>query len=556
MGLQNSAILDMDSFLGKVYYIPNYQREYSWDSNELDDFWNDLIQTKLDEAHFFGQIVIHEDSSEKKKFVIDGQQRTTTSMILLRAVMLKFVELYKATEINKARYKSEDIETKYIGREGERHLHLSEQDEEYFEKKVLSSAPQSEVKEKKKSHERLRKAFVFFADKIEEYLSENSSDDVKIDRLIALYETFKDRFKVLYMEATDLIEAFAIFETLNARGRDLATADLLKNYILKNSNAASTSLKKWNTMVNRLDRYEPTKFIRSYWNAMHEFSRERDLYRAISREVKTPYQAKELLDDLENMALPFHDLAYPKECNFFKDSELIRSLKSLDLLKAKTYFPVVLAMQVKKFQECDIREVVRTIECFVFRNFTICGRVANSAETFFAKKAQDIYNEVLTDVDGICKAILKEMASDDEFVEAFKRWSGSSSSKNAIRYIFRKIHDYLDESHELNVDNSDVHIEHIMPEDQTKWNVTEEMHEAYLWRLGNLCLLDYSFNQSMQNETIDKKLPYYKKSKIEPNRSIEGFVKTSDDGKMIWNEESIENRQGQFAELARIIWHR
>lgn len=46
MALQNSAINDMHLFLNNKYYIPNYQREYSWENEELEDFWNDLKITK------------------------------------------------------------------------------------------------------------------------------------------------------------------------------------------------------------------------------------------------------------------------------------------------------------------------------------------------------------------------------------------------------------------------------------------------------------------------------------------------------------------------------
>ena len=53
----------------------------------------------------------------------------------------------------------------------------------------------------------------------------------QLEILDKYYNVFKDKFNVMYMEATKLEEAFIIFETLNARGRELETADLLKNYI-------------------------------------------------------------------------------------------------------------------------------------------------------------------------------------------------------------------------------------------------------------------------------------------------------------------------------------
>lgn len=56
-----------------------------------------------------------------------------------------------------------------------------------------------------------------------------------MDCLNRYFEAFFERFKVMYIEATKLEEAFIIFETLNARGKDLETADLLKNFVFSKS---------------------------------------------------------------------------------------------------------------------------------------------------------------------------------------------------------------------------------------------------------------------------------------------------------------------------------
>lgn len=83
MALQNYAIEPMKTFLDGQYSIPNYQREYSWEENEIQDFLNDLEDTCANPStiHFFGQIVVHNDEDSQTKFIIDGQQRTITSMI-------------------------------------------------------------------------------------------------------------------------------------------------------------------------------------------------------------------------------------------------------------------------------------------------------------------------------------------------------------------------------------------------------------------------------------------------------------------------------------------
>ena len=119
MALQNSSVWTMHTFLSETYHIPDYQREYSWEAEELGDFWDDLEATKKEPEliHFFGQIVVHNDENDGgKKYIIDGQQRTITSVIFLRALQLHYHRIYQDKGIEDANDKYSDIRSMYIGR--------------------------------------------------------------------------------------------------------------------------------------------------------------------------------------------------------------------------------------------------------------------------------------------------------------------------------------------------------------------------------------------------------------------------------------------------------
>lgn len=556
MALQNCAIETMNTFLNNTYYIPNYQREYSWERAELEDFWDDLQATKdngdsLD--HFFGQIVVHSDETTKRKYIIDGQQRTITSTIFMRALQYFYTVIYKATDSERADFKKSDIASIHIGRylsasNDKLHLHLGELDNDYFRTTVQLGSPENTTKVKKKSHERLRKAYVFFYDQLKEQIDTVYDVDDQLDILDEYYDAFTNRFSVLYMEATKLDEAFVIFETLNARGKELETADLLKNFIFSQSKDIALAQKQWNNMISTLDRADPTKYIRHYWNATQAFTREKDLYRSISKNISSPRASKELLKDLAAYAQCYHDITTPSENVGFTDNALINSLKALKVLKASSFYPVILAMMQEPniFSEANIRQVVQAIETYVFRNFTICGKVANKAEVFFATVAKEIYDGTLDSTDMIINRIKAEMVNDKEFSDMFAVWVGSKTSKEAIRYMLRKIHKHLDNAHEINIDNTEVHIEHIMPEDNTHWQIAADTHEAYLWRLGNLALLSGPVNISISNKTFDVKKASYVNSKIEPNKELAN--------KAAWNSDEIDTRQKLFAGYALKIW--
>lgn len=562
MGFQNYGIKTIKDFLGDTYHIPNYQREYSWDKEELEDFWTDLIHTvnSTDERdHFFGQIVIHNNEDKKEKNIIDGQQRTITSTIFIRVLYNYFSEIEKNDPDDdtkrEAKYRCDDIESRLIGRytkkNNDLHLTLGEADSDYFRDNIQLSIPSKEKSKNKtkSSHERLRKAYWILYDKVESAVKNNSAFGSSFDLIDKLYSTFIDRFKVLYMEATKLEEAFIVFETLNARGKDLETADLLKNYIFSQASDINAAQKSWNKMLTSLDKADPTKFIRSFWNSEHQLTREKELYRDITREVTNPLLSNNLLKGLSDLAPIYHDLVNPDECSFFTDDKVISRLKILKILKASTFYPIVFSMMNRKetFDNNDFIKVLDKIIDYIFRNFTIGGNVANSAEVVFINLANDIHVLKVNTSDEICKTMSEKIISDQEFETLFTVWEGTKSTKETVRYILRKIYHQNKNNAEINIDNNDVHIEHIMPEDRTNWqNISEEDHDAYLWRLGNLTLLSRTLNISVSNNAFINKKQKYIDSKIEENIEI---AQKND-----WSISEIENRQRDLSKIALKLW--
>ena len=72
---------------GKKYFVPKFQRDYSWEHDHWRDLWEDIdILAKKKEYHYMGYLVLQE--KEDIVFtIIDGQQRFTTfSLIILAAI--------------------------------------------------------------------------------------------------------------------------------------------------------------------------------------------------------------------------------------------------------------------------------------------------------------------------------------------------------------------------------------------------------------------------------------------------------------------------------------
>ena len=559
MALQNCSIWPMKTFLTDTYHIPDYQREYSWEENEWGDFWDDLEFTKSDSIkaqHFFGQVVVHNDceGKEPQKYIIDGQQRTVTSVIFLRAMRQFVDEIYLATQDDEAGDILDEIK-QCVGsatKTNKLHLVIGEQDREYFQESIQKNYPDEAIVQKKKSRERMRKAFFFFHKKLQEAL-ENCGTDTqnRIECLTDYFDAFTKRFNILYMEATKLDEAFAIFETLNARGKDLETADLLKNYIFRESKDITWCQKTWNNMMTTLDGADPTKYIRYFWNSRCNFVRDKELYRKIVKgdEFRGPRGCKALLLLLDKYAPYYHTMTAPDDNTTFQNEGLLQSLRALKTLKARSFYPVILSMeQAEGFDEAAIEIVAGKIERFVFRNLTICGKATGQVERLFAEIARKVYTGELDNTDAICAKIQEQMVTDEEFRNAFISWSASKSEKEIVRYILTKIHKKIEKNMEIDMNASNVHIEHIMPKDISKWTVDDETHETYLWRLGNLMLLSGPINIAASNKPFQEKKKGYLESKIEPNAKV-GHLDQ-------WGAAEIETRQEELCELALKIWKR
>ena len=554
--LGNTGTYDMAKFLGSRYRIPNYQREYVWEETHLSAFWDDLEDTISDKSsnHFFGQIVIHHDEDQNFKYIIDGQQRTITSIFFLRALQIFYAQIMENSLISdasltrEANYKQADISSQCIGwRPEECHLKLSESDEGYFMDMLFKHSFPESKKAEKKPHERMRKAFCFFYDAIKTKLDEIHDVRKKIALLNEYYDAFTKRFQILYMEATKLEEAFTIFETLNARGCELGNADLLKNFLFSHSDNAELAQKLWTKMINSLGKADPNKFIRHFWNSNHPFAQNIGLYGKISKAISTHEESSDFFSGLVKCAPYYHDLVFPDKCTEFKNKELVSSLQGLEVLGASVFYPVILAMKQASvmFTDEDIREVSTTIETYMFRNL-ICKKNSNKTERVLARVAKDVYDGKVVAISEICARIKKEIVEDREFFDAFLVWCAPKTKKDIIRYILRKIHHYLDPNSEINTNNDEVHVEHIMPENNSLWHVPRKIHEEYLWRLGNLALLGEPLNKSASNKPFSKKKSKYRISKIEPNKQIAECAQ--------WTSKEIEDRQRQLATYAIQIW--
>lgn len=75
-----------------IFIIPEYQRAYSWNIENCDKLWQDIVdftENKSKDNYFFGTIIVNCQDNDTRYELIDGQQRTTTFLLLLKALLIR-----------------------------------------------------------------------------------------------------------------------------------------------------------------------------------------------------------------------------------------------------------------------------------------------------------------------------------------------------------------------------------------------------------------------------------------------------------------------------------
>lgn len=213
------------------FFIPNYQRPYSWKEDQARDLFGDLTSFMRDHAgvvadmppYFLGSIVLVKDTDSPKAGVIDGQQRLTTLTLLLSALRANLAVL-QAAEVTPLIYEKGNT---ILGAQDHFRLTLREQDRDFFREYVqLEGGFQKLVSLDAKlpdAQQRLQENAAFF----QECVSRLSPDERL--RLAGFIAT---RCYLVAVATPDQESAFRIFSVLNSRGLNLSATDILKADII------------------------------------------------------------------------------------------------------------------------------------------------------------------------------------------------------------------------------------------------------------------------------------------------------------------------------------
>ena len=284
-----SKDLSVEDLYKDFYTVPDFQREFVWEQEQVEKLLQDIQDEFFDEdgqlikgpEYFLGSIVVCR-ADDGTLSLIDGQQRMTSVYLILCAIRDLLIEAEDSPSATlQGQIAASSIND--VGDEIFRHrLVLQYDDSKGILKKVVEdSAHLDAVAENTTSVLRIRSAYR----DIVEFLRVNNDTSAK--KLKLFYATFTKRVKLIRIITPTLTNALKVFETVNDRGVGLNAMDLLKNLLfMKTSPDEYPTLKlRWKDLIDTLDGCgeKPLRFLRYYIMAHFELDtkkplREDDIY--------------------------------------------------------------------------------------------------------------------------------------------------------------------------------------------------------------------------------------------------------------------------------------
>ncbi|HEY9135323.1 MAG TPA: DUF262 domain-containing HNH endonuclease family protein [Pseudomonadales bacterium] len=560
-----STDVDIRTLLTSGYYsVPRFQRPYSWDQENIREFWDDVVRDNLGD-YFIGSMVVYK-KGDQRFGIVDGQQRLTTITILL-CVLRDTLEA--VGEQNLALGLHALIERNNIDNEPE-YVLATESSYPYFQDNIqkygepeLEAELHFEEKSLQSAHELFRKFVKDLVNSIESDPTVPAADirqtikgklaEVR-DSLLAL--------SVILVKLDDEDDAYLIFETLNTRGKDLALSDLVKNHITKHLKTKSASIdhtkEKWRSILETIEgspaEISTDNFIHHCWLSRYEYLPAKKLFKVLKKRIKKK-DAKEFLESLVADAKHYrsiHDISYGKWTK--QESQVEASLSALMLFRVKQQIPCVLSL-LRAYRNGLIKKrlferALLYIERFHFLFTAITSqRSSGGISSMYASLGRRIFeagsSSDISDIVSELRIKLRErIPSEEEFRALLPELiftNQVSKQRLLVRYVLLGISKYEKQSYPVDVQH--LTIEHLAPQS----NLSNGWEEAEIGQLGNLILVSEDTNQRLMNKAFLEK----KEILINEGYKLPTIIADADK----WTRDMISDRTDDIAQTAyQQIW--
>lgn len=438
----------------KIYDIPRYQREYTWNQRDWANLYDDITQN--DAGYFLGSFIVVNGTVNSKMDtihyeVIDGQQRLTTLSLLLAALYTRIMEHKDSIDDdmmlddirplrNRLILKSDKSITRVIPQVQNHNL----EDYRWILKEHIGLDTVIQ-KPKFLGLRKMSKAFNYFYDRLGEDVE--GRDGIECVRCLLDICRLVCSAVVVQITVDSHADAYTLFASLNNRGVPLSAVDLIKNMLLGkvagvDDGQLNYYFERWQEVLHNLgDDYKTQeRFFRQNYDAFRRevnkpfigesgsqlplgsVATRSNLLKIYEKRMESDDGALKVLDELtENSALYSRIIGLDQES---PDSELSHQLSELSRAQGVASYLLLLFL-FKKQSQLELKDetlalLVKLLVCFFVRRNLTDTPPTRDLERLFISICESLESEGLKGIaaaEYIKKRLVDVSASDAFFKE-------------------------------------------------------------------------------------------------------------------------------------------
>ncbi len=535
--------------IGKPYAIPNYQRHFTWGTEQASELIEDIESSETDSPNFMGTMIFEDVSTAESLKVVDGQQRLTTLTLLLISVRNRAAALATSTPQASTMVSSM---SRYIvfsdpisGDANGFRIFPSKKIEAIFNH--MASPHWDALDDDKKFPERLqglgikrqikkvKPIYDLFSGRLSQFNFESLKEVAK-----KILDSYFYVFRVSSAE-----DSMRLFERINARGLRLEVSDLIKTELF--SQGIPGIEEQWNA-VEDVSGDNPTRLLKHFYYTQGGHVSKKNLFKQMKRLPIDPatrlkricdfsrfYKAADLPSaSAKDAKESLKDYMEKRDVTWFIEnqakleeySSALISLKSFGISQhiAIAYGALNAAVAAAKPEKhCYdlLIKLTNKIEHFHFANTVICNKGGNEVEVLYAKYA-NLFTALSYDpecnrekfkaiADDLIAELKPRFVSETTFLSEFTQLDyENTDDASMILYSFDRLNNktftfnqertQIFRPFEAEVKRKLYTIEHIFPQNHQLSSQLTSIHN-----IGNLVILSPGDNAKLGNKLpIDK----------------------------------------------------